>query len=112
MNDYFKENKGRLVVSVTYAGADLDGTSKFLVAFTKTVSEKESAWLSRYGQKVREEMAKETDEQEEMDRKNQAEQLRQDAEARRLAQVGKTCEAHHAPLVEENRALKKKKGKS
>ncbi len=114
MEAFFEENKGLLVVDVRF---DL---GSILCFYNKVVSDEEMAEFNLTQSAVQEVLAKRADEraearrllEEKLEKSNveAAEALKiKDVEIKRLLEVGRKCEQHHASLIDIKRAEKKGK---
>ena len=105
INDFFKANSGLLVVDLKFA-TDPSGYSA-LVTFTAQADGEYIAAIARFGEEIQRKLAEEKAAELEAEA-NAAEQV-EDAQQKvaALAEVGRKCQSHHAPVLEENKKLRK-----
>lgn len=114
MNAFFSENPNRLVVMIAPRARAYPGGIKEDVIFclyTKVVTEEELREQAEVQEEVNKAIEKRRAARAEVEEKVREERIKQEQEQKRLIEVGRKCEHHHASLVEENRKLKKGKGK-
>lgn len=106
LNKWANANPGLLVVELNTNNDDT-----ITVIYTKTMSPEEIEEYDDLARSWAELSEKRKAAKEEAAAAQEKAQRDAEKEVRRLVEVGKTCEHHHASLVEENRKLKKGKGK-
>lgn len=103
LNKFFEDNPHRLVVGMWQVH---DGV---MVLYTGVVDEKEIRAIQRFGEEIRKKIAEEDAAADKLREEQEENARKQEAERKRLVEVGRKCEEHHAKLVEE--ARKERKGK-
>lgn len=108
MNAYFSkpENDDLLVINII-PFQNVFGFKGFLVIATKTLTPEDRQYMDEYQNEMEAMLSKRREERAE--RAAAAEKSQDEAERTqaRLAEVGKKCQEHHGPLVEQNRKVKR-----
>lgn len=103
INDYFTNLKGVVVVR-EYVLAD-----RVILLYTRTLSNEELADFEEFSAEIGAKMSAAKEKRLNAKAEEEEKAKAAEKEAERLANVGKTCEEHHAALIEENRKLRKAK---
>lgn len=99
LNTFFEQNSGLLVVEIKPLP-----TSALLCLYTQALGDEELEDFREFNYLVREHMDKKRAERDEQKAKNEEAKLKAEAEAKRLAELGRKCENNHKGL---NRAMLK-----
>jgi signal transduction histidine kinase len=105
VNEYFEKNRGLLVVDAKYE-VNSDGLVYGFYIVTQQQSNEYVAKLGELQSRIATAMAEEKAKELEEEHKAELAAIEKQKEERRLLALGRQCEAHHKPVIEENKKLK------
>lgn len=101
VNDFFVKNQGLLVVDVRFPTSEMAA-----ITYTGQVDDEYQRAVTRLHDVVQQQLALEKAKELEEEERLEKQRIEKEKDERRLIGVGRTCEEHHRPVIDENKALK------